>query len=321
MLAPLKTSLKKTFSTLFGLQLFFIILLAGLIISLYINQTYLSKSRDTNYESYQLADQLRQSSDDLTRLARTYVVTGNPEFEREYWAVLDIRNGKIPRPLDYDNIYWDFVAVSGEKPRGDGDTVSLHDLMVKEGFTEAEFEKLSLAQKNSDGLVRTEMIAMNAVKGLFQDTEGNFTIKKAPDQEMAIKIMHDENYHKMKAEIMKPIDDFYLMFEERTAEVVNKYLNVAYIIFSLLIVCGILLLLMSIYSFIIVGVQIKEKEKIEKQLADSVNVMEEKVKERTAELELVNTKIKEVLSETQKFNRLMVGRELEMIKLKDEIKS
>jgi len=60
----------------------------------------LNQSRDVAFHSYLLADELRQSSDDLTRLARSFVVTGDPEFEREYWAVLDIRNGKLPRPIE-----------------------------------------------------------------------------------------------------------------------------------------------------------------------------------------------------------------------------
>lgn len=33
----------------------------------------------TRYASYLLADEMRQSSDDLTRLARTYVVSGDPK--------------------------------------------------------------------------------------------------------------------------------------------------------------------------------------------------------------------------------------------------
>ncbi|QBC43175.1 hypothetical protein C1H71_06145 [Iodobacter fluviatilis] len=59
-----------------------------------------------------LADGLRQSSDDLTRLARTYVITGDAKYEKQYWDVLDIRNGKKARPQDYQRIYWDFMAVA-----------------------------------------------------------------------------------------------------------------------------------------------------------------------------------------------------------------
>ncbi len=50
------------------------------------------------YQSYQAADELRQSSDDLTRLGRTYVVTGDEKYEKMYMDILDIRNGKKPRP-------------------------------------------------------------------------------------------------------------------------------------------------------------------------------------------------------------------------------
>lgn len=56
--------------------------------------------------SYKLADELRQSSDDLTRLVRSYVAMAgkNASFEEQYNAVLDIRNGKSPRPQEYENL-------------------------------------------------------------------------------------------------------------------------------------------------------------------------------------------------------------------------
>ncbi len=52
--------------------------------------------------------------------------------------------------------------------------------MKKEGFTDAEFAKLTEAQKNSDGLVVAETIAMNAVKGLFDEGMGILQSKKHP---------------------------------------------------------------------------------------------------------------------------------------------
>lgn len=56
------------------------------------------------YQSYLLADELRQSSDELTRLARTYVATGDDKWEKQYLEVLDIRNGKQARPQHYERI-------------------------------------------------------------------------------------------------------------------------------------------------------------------------------------------------------------------------
>ncbi|HNJ51489.1 MAG TPA: methyl-accepting chemotaxis protein, partial [Accumulibacter sp.] len=51
------------------------------------------RADESRYHSYLLADELRQSSDDLTRLARTFVVTGDARYEQQYLDILAIRNG------------------------------------------------------------------------------------------------------------------------------------------------------------------------------------------------------------------------------------
>lgn len=202
-----------------------------------------TEMQENRYMSYLLADELRQSSDDLTRLARTYVVTSNPKYEQEYWAVLDIRNGKKPRPQKYHQIYWDFMAVSDTKPRPDGESIALQALMKKHGFTEAEFALLKQAEANSNGLVKIETVAMNAVKGLFDDGAGNFTKKGEPDLVLARNLMHSEQYHQYKAQIMQPVNQFFELMEQRTANAVAQsvaktdlYLNITILSLVLLIV-------------------------------------------------------------------------------------
>lgn len=64
------------------------------------------------YASRTLIEELRQSSDDLTRMARSYVVTGDPQYRRHYQEIIDIRDGRVPRPQGYDNVYWDLVVES-----------------------------------------------------------------------------------------------------------------------------------------------------------------------------------------------------------------
>ena len=64
------------------------------------NEHALSRSYENRYQSYLLADQLRQSSDDLTRFARTYVVTGDEKYEDYYFQVLAIRNGDKATPQE-----------------------------------------------------------------------------------------------------------------------------------------------------------------------------------------------------------------------------
>ena len=168
------------------------------------------------YESYKLADELRQTSDDLTRMARTYVVTGDPVYEQYFHDILAIRNGEKPRPRNYGSVYWDLVGGGRPDPSPDGDAIALQRLMRQLSFTEREFAKLREAQINSDDLVELETVAMNAVKGRFRDADGAFTIQRGPDLELARSIMHGREYHDAKAEIMRPIREFIGLLESRT---------------------------------------------------------------------------------------------------------
>jgi methyl-accepting chemotaxis protein len=172
---------------------------------------------DNRFDSYLLADELRQSSEDLTRLARTYAVTGNPAFEEQYNQVVAIRNGDQPRPEAYNRIYWSFIGAGERPPRPSTDAVPLLELMKQAGFTQAEFDLLGEAAARSDGLIALEVEAMSAVKGLFKDAAGNFTVRGEPDMELARTLLHAPQYHKYVAEIMRPIDKFYVLLDQRTS--------------------------------------------------------------------------------------------------------
>ncbi|MFM5802967.1 methyl-accepting chemotaxis protein [Aeromonas veronii] len=175
----------------------------------------LEESYRQQYVSYLLADELRQSSDDLTRLGRTYVITKDPAYEQQYMRILAIRNGEQPRPDGYNRIYWDFVAANGQNPRPDSNVRrGLIDLMKDAGFTEGELAKLNEAKNNSDALVNTEVAAFK----LVQQTDGD----PVANQQKAIAMMHDKAYHQNKGRIMSPIDDFYVMMEQRNHEAVES---------------------------------------------------------------------------------------------------
>ncbi len=179
-----------------------------------------SEAQQSRYASYLLADELRQASDDLTRLARTYVMTGDPRWEDQYVEILDIRSGKKPRPAHPERIYWDFRAANVDPGRGTLPPAPLLDLMKAAGFTDNELAKLQEAAANSDGLVRTETMAMNLVKGLAADASGAFTVQVAPDLHRAQEMMHEGMYHANKAKIMKPLDGFFVALDERTQQAV-----------------------------------------------------------------------------------------------------
>ena len=189
----------------------------------------LDHSQKQRYLSYLAADELRQSSDDLTRMVRTYVMTKDPRYEKMYWDVLAIRNGDKARPTRYENIYWDFVAFTNEKPRPDGQKISLLEMMKDLEFTQEEFAKLAEAETYSNDLVKTEMIAMHAMKGNFLDAQGEFTHRGEPDYDYARAILYDESYHRDKVNIMTPIDEFFVMVNARTEAKVNRDMGYTYI--------------------------------------------------------------------------------------------
>ncbi len=214
-----KLTVRRAFTLAFSFIALAMLLLAGAMFKLRHASGEAEAAMSNRYLSYQLADELRQSSDDLTRLARTFVVSGGePLWEQQYLDIVAIRNGDKPRPADYHRIYWDFVAAGDAAPRPATTTREpLLELMKRAGFTEAELGKLAEAQANSDALVRTETAAMNMVKGLYDDGNGNFSVRGEPDLAQARALMHDAHYHANKAKIVKPIDEFFVMLDERTA--------------------------------------------------------------------------------------------------------
>lgn len=216
----------------------------------------LAEAQTAQYTSYLLADELRQSSDDLTRLARTYAITGNPEYERQYLDILDIRNGNKERPENYNRIYWDLIAAGLPAAPGSGDIISLDDLMKKAGFTETEFAFLDEARANSDGLVALEVRAMNAVKGRFKDSKGNYTVKAAPDLELARNLLHSVEYHKFKGDIMVPVNSFIAEVENRFASQITTYKSEMVLAALILEVSVGLLLIAGVAQILILALRI-----------------------------------------------------------------
>jgi methyl-accepting chemotaxis protein len=181
-----------------------------LVATLMWNQGNLDRSQESQLLSWKLANELRFSSDELTRTARTYVVTATPAYETEYWRILAVRDGHIPRP--------------------DGRPIPLRTLIHQAGATPQEEAKLNEAEDNSNTLVATEVAAFQAMKGRFMPEGSAPTVKAAdytrtapPDQAYAVRIMHDSKYYADKALIMGPITEFEKMTDQRTMATVAMF--------------------------------------------------------------------------------------------------
>ena len=98
----------------------------------------------------------------------------------------------------------------------DGETVSVHDLMKRLGFSRQETDMLAESVRNSDGLVHLEVEAMNLVEGKDKNGQPLAQPDPARDRNRAIGLVHSEAYHGFKAQIMKPLDAFYGLMQSRT---------------------------------------------------------------------------------------------------------
>jgi len=90
--------LKRLLTMIFGFNILLVLLTTAMVFWLQSKVTDFDYASNNRIDSYLLADELRQSSDDLTRLGRTYVLTGDEKYEKMYFDILDIRNGKKTSP-------------------------------------------------------------------------------------------------------------------------------------------------------------------------------------------------------------------------------
>ncbi len=164
-------------------------------------QSQLVATAQSRLDSYRMGQEIMVTSDELTRLARTYVVTGDKQYKEQYWQIVDWVEGKSARP--------------------DGRTIAVRDLLKEYGFTPDELAKLDRSNELSLKLVETEEEAFNAVEGKYKDAAGNYTVNGEPDVAKATALVHDQRYHTYREHIMAPVQEFLRMVDQRTGTAVE----------------------------------------------------------------------------------------------------
>ncbi len=217
--------------------------ISGILVLAYqVNKEFdlVEASQQKSHRSYVLANELVASSDQLTRFARTYAVTGDVRFKRYFNMVLDIRNGKIAAPSDYGGVYWDLISErEGDLSKvSQSNPVSLEQQMLDVGISSEELLLLTRAQNRSDQLAGIENVAMALVDQYVADTTGQ--LKSYRDS--AIAMLYGRDYNQAKAMIMEPIGQFLNVLKERTeSDLQSHNAYTQRLILSLAILCGFLM--------------------------------------------------------------------------------
>lgn len=210
---------RKTSSSTFNFWLAIAMLIgSSIVFGYYVHlEKNIDRANETRLHALRLAEELRQSSDDLTSLARSYVATGNPIYKQHFFEVIAIRDGRAPRPLDYDQIYWDLVQDDTKRPRGFEPAVPI--LNLAESFTAEEYQKLIESKKYSDALIKIETDAFERIESTTPTTDAN--------RLQANLMLNDSAYHDAKAKIMQPLLEFHQLMTQRTDGAVLRAQNAA----------------------------------------------------------------------------------------------
>jgi signal transduction histidine kinase/DNA-binding response OmpR family regulator len=204
---------------LFGALLAVVMLLAAGLFSVTILQRNTASQRTAaeheRVRSFLLSDQMRQSSNDLTRMVRLYVMTGKGRYRRYYNQILAIRNGTAPRPAAYDSSFWDRVLADPGAAVKTGPPASLTSLMRQSGFTAGEFTALHASLQASNRLALLEERVMRIVAAQIRAHgvgPGYFDAVR-PQYEQLV----GDNYFQQKKVIMAAIGRFTQLVDDNAA--------------------------------------------------------------------------------------------------------
>ena len=203
---------------------------------LYNKSMQLQQIEEDRHNMLAKADELRQSSDDLTKFARLYVVTSDISYKDAYYEVLNIRNAKSKRPYKYNNIYWDLQEPLRSERHPRKEKVSLLNQIQKLPFTKEQLKLLKMAKDNSDDLVNLELYA--------------FKLMDQKKQLEAINMLHFEGYMIAKEKIMFPIDKFLLSLENTTSNDIKISNDEIYTLFSRVFLTATIWLLIFIVAIL-----------------------------------------------------------------------
>lgn len=191
-----------------------LLLLGSTLVQIQNNQQALRVQELQRVRLSRLADEILQSADDLTRMARAYADTGDKRFENYYNEIVEIRNGKRARPQRYDETYWHRRIAMQEIPQ-DGERISYYDMLRREKLGKDDVALLMEALVQTDRLMQVERNAIAAVNGQFYgvtDSVGQANL------DLARQMLYSTSYLNERVRVVEPLQLFLHRVAQRADE-------------------------------------------------------------------------------------------------------
>ncbi len=200
----------KTPLLLFVLAMLGVMLLLGTtLFSIHKNQREMLELEQLRQRQYRLADELLQSSEELSRMARAYVNGGGQRFEGYYLEILDIRAGRQARPQNYDATYWHRRSAGATVSPG-GEKISYYDLIRRENLETDDIAILLDVLARAESLIAREQNAIAAANGRLPGTNGQ------PDVGLARQMLYSAEYLTERVRVLEPVQQFLHRADQRT---------------------------------------------------------------------------------------------------------
>ena len=199
-----------------------------LVLSFYI-VTWFNKKLiyEKRFASVLFIEEVRQTSEDLSRAAIAYAATGNSRFKEKYRNILDIRDGiTAPRNFDDEELYSHWVPLVNTLEDGLKTHRPLMEMTKQLGFSPEESAKLELASNLTRDMMQIERAAMEEVERSGGSKESAL---------QALYMLTDQAYLASKAQIINLIDETQAMVNKRTRLAVEKTLRQTEVFFLVLL--------------------------------------------------------------------------------------
>jgi signal transduction histidine kinase len=209
------TTLKSKIVLYFSGLALCLIILSGTLWRITVLRGYVGTANEQRTELLALAHELRRTSDELTRMAQTFVVTGDPTFKGYYQELIDIRDGKRPRPSSYD--YLSGGATTKQQPDSNGQAIPLIDLIRRNSLTPDELALLSQIEEHSNHMNAVERRAI----AVAERTRGS-DIGQRIRADSAYVMLYQQSYYVAKTSLLRAIDEFISSVNKRTSIVADS---------------------------------------------------------------------------------------------------
>ena len=244
-----------------------------LFYQIYRGQNEYAQIIDDKFKSEKIINEIRQSSENLTRLARLYTNTKDTLYRNQFFEVLNINKGTAARPHFSNRIYWNVLTTKDKQPPfAKSIKKSANDLIKDANFDAQEEQAILKALNYSLELTSIEIQSFNTLEG-----QKGYTATDDADenQKNAIAMVNSDYYHNQVILIMEHLNEAYDQLEIRSNKNIND-LNAT--INSKIIVVSIIFFFLLIGVLLIIYDTLHLKKETINQLRDSV---EQKTKELT----------------------------------------